>query len=179
MVIDRFLPNYDVSAAYDLFIPAPPERVYLALKGADFSGSVITMILLGLRSLPSWIRLRQKPVRRRVTLASVSESGFMMLADTPQEVVMGVAGQFWKLSGNVNTALKKEQFETFSEPGYAKAVWNFSIRSDDGGSRLATETRIRCTDDTSRRKFLRYWRFVGPFSGVIRREMLRLVHDQV
>src|SRR5215213_1917910 len=41
--------------------------------------------------------------------------------------------------------------------------------------RLATETRVRCTDPASRRSFLRYWTVVGPFSGLIRREMLRSI----
>jgi len=40
---------------------------------------------------------------------------------------------------------------------------------------VATETRIRCTDDASRRAFLRYWRVIRPFSGLIRMEMLRSI----
>jgi hypothetical protein len=39
---------------------------------------------------------------------------------------------------------------------------------------LTTETRVRCTDPAIRRAFLRYWRVIRPFSGLVRREALRL-----
>jgi hypothetical protein len=42
---------------------------------------------------------------------------------------------------------------------------------------VATETRIVCTDEASRRAFLRYWRVIRPFSGLIRLEMLRLLRN--
>jgi len=42
---------------------------------------------------------------------------------------------------------------------------------------LATETRVRCLDAASRRKFGLDWRLVRPFSGWIRREALRAVAD--
>ncbi len=38
---------------------------------------------------------------------------------------------------------------------------------------LATETRIRYFGTAARRKFRLYWTFVGPFSGLIRRALLR------
>jgi len=33
--------------------------------------------------------------------------------------------------------------------------------------------RIQAVDDAARRAFARYWRVVGPFSGVIRRRWLK------
>lgn len=41
-----------------------------------------------------------------------------------------------------------------------------------GGSRLATETRVRALDERTRRRFRLYWLAVGPFSGLIRRRWL-------
>jgi hypothetical protein len=32
---------------------------------------------------------------------------------------------------------------------------------------LTTECRTRATDDDTRRKFLRYWRVVGRFAGMV------------
>jgi hypothetical protein len=38
---------------------------------------------------------------------------------------------------------------------------------------LSTETRILCFGENARRTFRLYWTFVGPFSGLIRRGLLR------
>jgi hypothetical protein len=43
------------------------------------------------------------------------------------------------------------------------------------GRLLTTETRIAAVDDAARRAFMRYWRIVGPFSGLIRRRWLRAI----
>ncbi|MGH9649109.1 MAG: hypothetical protein ACRD3I_01435, partial [Terriglobales bacterium] len=60
--------------------------------------------------------------------------------------------------------------------GYAKAMWNFTVeRAEEGVTRLATETRVVTYGSSARRKFRAYWLVVGPFSGLIRKEMLRLV----
>ena len=34
---------------------------------------------------------------------------------------------------------------------------------------LTVETRVAATDPASARRFRRYWRFIGPFSDLIRR----------
>ena len=58
---------------------------------------------------------------------------------------------------------------------FAKAVWNFSVDGKGNESLLTTETRVRCLDDASRKSFGFYWTFIQPFSGLIRREMLKIV----
>jgi hypothetical protein len=64
----------------------------------------------------------------------------------------------------------------FATPGYAKAAWNFLLSPQaDGGTRLVTETRVYCLDNASRRLFRRYWFFIKPFSGWIRKEALRAI----
>lgn len=100
----------------------------------------------------------------------------MLLDEKPnEEIVIGVVGKFWKLTGNIQS-VSTERFVEFNEKGFAKAAWNFSLRSDGADkTTLTTETRIRCMDDASRRKFKQYWTFIGPFSGIIRKEMLRII----
>jgi hypothetical protein len=66
-------------------------------------------------------------------------------------------------------------FKNFNVAGYAKAVWNFALRQEGSAVHLTTETRIKCTDASSRRWFGLYWTVVGPFSGLIRMEMLRAI----
>jgi hypothetical protein len=72
-----------------------------------------------------------------------------------------------------------DDFVAFNDPGYAKAAANFTIEPLPNGSvLLATETRILCNSDASRNLFRAYWTVIRPFSGWIRREMLRLIkHD--
>ena len=43
------------------------------------------------------------------------------------------------------------------------------------GTLLSTETRVLATDPGTRRAFARYWFFIRPSSGAIRREVLRTV----
>jgi hypothetical protein len=40
---------------------------------------------------------------------------------------------------------------------------------------VGTETRIAATDEVARRRFGRYWRLIGPFSSITRREMLAAI----
>jgi len=52
-----------------------------------------------------------------------------------------------------------------------------STRVDPYGDRSAIvtmETRVRCTDQNSRRRFRRYWLLVGPFSHLLRKTALRV-----
>jgi hypothetical protein len=53
----------------------------------------------------------------------------------------------------------------------------FEAEPIPGGSRLATETRVRALDDRTRRRFRLYWLAIGPFSGLIRRRWLRAVQE--
>ena len=51
----------------------------------------------------------------------------------------------------------------------------FTATPNGDGCRVCTETRIAATDDTARRRFGRYWRVIGPFSSITRREMLAAI----
>jgi hypothetical protein len=46
------------------------------------------------------------------------------------------------------------------------------------GSRLYTETRVRCLGASSRRWFRLYWLVIRPFSGLLRRSMLRGIRTE-
>ena len=48
----------------------------------------------------------------------------------------------------------------------------FEAQPIPGGSRLATETRVRALDERTRRRFRLYWLAIGPFSALIRRHWL-------
>ena len=181
MLIDSFAPNPDASETHSISIAVSRDVVYETLWSADLGGSLIIKALLGLRSLPeialhprrSWKR------GRKITLQTLIDAGFGLLAEDPgQEIVLGVTGKFWRPTGNLSP-FKREDFDRPVAAGLARAVWNFSLKEGrPGRTTLSTETRIVCGDHVSRRKFRLYWFLVRPFSGLIRRLMLRAVQRQ-
>jgi hypothetical protein len=177
MLIDSFALNPDAVERHSIIINASTEEVIRALWTADLGGSLIIKLLMGLRSLPEFILHRGcvPPRKRSITLQTVIDSGFGVLAKHPDEIVLGVTGRFWRPTGNLST-FKREDFDRHVPPGFARGVWNFSVKEEKPGRTiLSTETRVICGDDISRRKFRVYWLFVRPFSGLIRRVMLSTV----
>jgi len=178
MLIDSFAPNPDAVETHSIVINASREIVYRALWTADLGGSALIKVLLALRSLPQFISsgFRSLPRHQKVTLQTIMNSGFGMLAEKPnQEIVLGVTGRFWRLTGNLSP-FKRSDFDGPVPIGMARGVWNFSVAEQiNGQTTLCTETRVMCGDAASRRKFLTYWLIVRPFSGLIRLIMLRRV----
>ena len=101
--------------------------------------------------------------------------GFTKLDEAPgREVVFGIAGRFWRPAGDLRHLADREAFLAFAEDGCVKGAWNLRVDpTDDGSSVLSTETRTAYYGPDARRKFRRYWTLVGPFSGLIRRALLR------
>lgn len=165
MLIDEFLPEYDFYEVHDLEIEADTERVYQAIDKVDFCDSWIVRLLFLIRGLPT----------SGMTMDGLKKMKFARLGETANsEVVLGLVGQFWNLAGNLKT-IDRDSFRSFDEQGFAKTAFNFSLRPLNGGTRLATETRIKCLGDESRISFGRYWTLVRPFSGLIRLEMLKTI----
>jgi hypothetical protein len=78
-----------------------------------------------------------------------------VLEDDPgRGIAVALHGQFWRLRGHG------------PEPP-ATAI----VRFDAADGLLATETRVQ-VPAASRARFVRYWRIVRPFSGLIRNQVL-------
>lgn len=171
--IDEFLPNHHFSARYEIHVKAPASVVYRTLLGSDFSELWLVRLLLTIRTGRRQARNRMPgDLRQRL-----QATGFVMLAEAPdEEVVIGVAGRFWRPDGGRCGQLTAEDFPGFSRRGYAKAAWNFDLRPDSSkGTVLATETRIQCFGPAALWKFRLYWILVGPFSGFMRKAILKYV----
>ena len=167
MLIDDFLPNYDVHEQHRIKVHAPIERVYAEIRRLDISQAKLSMLLLRLRgiSAPSGF-----------TLDDFLKMRFILLGERPnEELLLGLVGRFWTLTGAL-CHLDAQGYRDFDELGFAKAAWNFSLSfGSDNCVLLETETRVYCLDDVSRRRFRLYWLFIGAFSGLIRREMLQAI----
>ncbi|MFZ2013537.1 MAG: hypothetical protein WAV00_06925, partial [Nocardioides sp.] len=108
--------------------------------------------------------------------------GWISLGETPgAEMVLGQVGRPWKgVAVSTQVPTTPEQFTSFDEPGFAKIAT--SLRVDPYGndsSILTMETRVAVTDETSRRRFRRYWLVIGPFSSLIRRTALRMLSSEL
>ena len=172
MLIDEFLPDYDVVEHHAVDVDAPVDQAYQAVKELDLARSPIVLALLFARGLPHLFTGAVKP-KRTLGLDDLVESGFVVLGEEPdRELVLGVVGKFWRPTSGVHR-IEAGEFAGFDTPGFAKAAWNFVVSERVGsGSTVVTETRVACTDDDARRRFSRYWWLIGPFSALIRRIML-------
>ncbi len=169
MLIDEFLPRYDVNARYQIDVHSTVSEVYLAARFLNMSSSRAVRWLYRLRGLP----------QDDLTLDGMFKWGFVLLADKPShELVFGLVGRFWAYSPQIQR-VNADAFIKFDQPGFAKAVGNMAFSGrGDGSVRLTTETRIHCPDDVTRRCFRLYWLLIGPFSGIIRKEWLRLIKQR-
>jgi hypothetical protein len=182
--LDSWMPASDVSAAYATTVAAPADRVYEALLATDFGRHPLVALLMGLRALPaflaapvaSWRRSRVSRGSRTGRLKALLNGDFVLLEEIPPvELVLGLTGRFWTLSGGLVPS-DAATFRQAPPAGYARAAWNFTVQPLDGGrTRLRTETRVRCADAVSARRFRAYWRLVAPGSGLIRWAILRQV----
>jgi len=95
--------------------------------------------------------------------------------DPPHEIAFGAIGRFW--AGETSwEQIDAEQFAAFDRPGLARIACDFSLRPYGGDRTLVSyECRTQATDDAARRGFLRYWRALSPFVGVVLRSQLRVV----
>ncbi len=152
--IDRVLPSHDFSERHHIDVAASPERCFDAARRLDFSDSPIITTLFHVRGL------------RHGALsidAMTADGGFTVAADEPPvEFVL------------VHEMQRRHGRDRVAPSGRVQIAWNFRTEEVGAGrTRLHTETRVRC-DAGSKRRFGLYWWLVRPFSGLVRREMLRL-----
>ena len=165
-LLDEYIPSFHFSETHDTEVNAPANVVYSSALACDLSRSAIIRFLFRLRRLP----------RCDMTFEGLQQIGFRFLAKREgSEVVFGLIGKFWSSSAEI-LPFKAEDFVSFNIPGYAKAAGNIlAVPVTSYRTRLITETRVWCTTYWSRARFAIYWSLIRPFSGLIRREWLRLI----
>lgn len=185
-LIDRYLPNYDVRERHHLRVHASPEVTYAAVQTADLARSRVVALLLAMRTIPTTIaqgmsgaRSPNRKAHTPVTLAGLAKRSFRILEDSaPDELVIGLEGQFWRASGGVCTPDPDTFLRSMPSEGTARAVWNFRVLATTPDYReVWTVTRVLCASPEVRRRFLPYWWLIRPGSRAIRRAMLRAIRD--
>ncbi|MHC3436508.1 hypothetical protein ACYJ1Y_00060 [Natrialbaceae archaeon A-gly3] len=175
MLIDDYLPAYDVTVTRHAVVEADPETTYRAAMAANLLDLGPVVRALGwLRIVPTAViehvrGRRPEPRPDRLTFADLEESDeWVRLAEEPgEEFVFGAVGKFWQPAIEWR-AVDPEDFADFDEPGYGKVAATLSVRPyGDGRTLLSYEARTATTDADSRRRFERYWRLIGPFAGYL------------
>lgn len=163
MLQDKYLPDYHFSEKHSTVIHKKPSDIWPIIIEGDLSGSWLIRLLFSLRGMPA----------RMTTFKGLEEGRFIQLEQIEnEELIIGLIGQFWKASGNLQV-FKPEEFTHWDKQGYLKGSWNFKLVLQGDSTLVETETRVQCLGDNALKKFTRYWFFIRPFSGIIRKEILR------
>jgi hypothetical protein len=179
MFADEFLPTYDVSDAVGVVVDAGPSAAWDALMNVDLielgRHKPLVGILGGIRMVPEFasrlVHGERPPaapaqMRLRDTAAvPASDGGWVLLGERRGEAIaLGLVGKFWRPVISF-AAVDAGRFRDFAEPGWAKTVYELSVRGlDDGRSLLTGLMRTATTDEHARRWFWRYWN-AGVGSG--------------
>ena len=179
MLVDDFLPVYDVSDAVAIVVQADSARTWDALMHVDLIDvgrkRPLVAVLGALRILPDIVShllhgesAQSGPKHLRLhDMASVplAEGGWVLLGERPRdEIALGLIGKFWR-PVIAYASVTADGFRDFDEPGYAKTVYSLSIqRLDEDRTLLSGLMRTATTDEHARRWFRRYWT-LGVGSG--------------
>ena len=184
LLLDRFVPHFDLSLVHAGVYRVPPPTCYEAVLALDVFESPVIRTIIEARGVPARVTELlpgHRPARRAghatYRLGEMSQHGWLQLGETPDvEMVLGMVGRPWTRGATPSTPVTPETFRDFAEPGFAKIATSFRVAPYGSDSTiLTTETRVVLTDPESRRRFLRYWRAVGPFSNLIRWKALRML----
>jgi hypothetical protein len=180
-LLDDIVPFYDVSSRHTISVAATPALVYQAARQVNLGRPAVVRVLMGLRSIPAWFGTAFRSHHRPLEIGNerrIGSLGFTLIAESEgEEFVLGIMGRFWTPTGDLVPG-SAEDFRKPPPPGLAQAVWSFRVAPSGAGSALSTETRVRCGDAATRRKFLRYWWIIRPGSGLIRASMLRMIRSE-
>jgi hypothetical protein len=166
MLQDKYQAAYDFSEVHKITVDAAPQKVFPFVDNFDMSESVIVRTLLKLRNLFNRSHEAEIPLKDYFTELERIDN---------REIILGLVGQFWKTNGNLQK-VDKPGFIAFSKEGYLKATWNFALTAqNDSQTIVETETRVKCLGRKAHFRFSMYWLFVRPFSGLMRKEMLKMI----
>lgn len=177
-LINRYLPEYQFAEEHSRYIPAPPERVLDVIGRPDVVDDPVARILIALREIPNRLAGRLGFASNLHHHPSFGIANFTFLGrDGNRELAYGLAGRFWQSDYGLVAVVDAAAFSALNPSGIAKLVMNFTAEAEDFGTRLTTRTRVWCGDDATRRNFNPYWLLIRPASGLIRRRLLKRVHD--
>ena len=175
--LDGWMPRWQVGERHVLKIAAPPAKVFAAIHEVRADEILLFRTLTAIRRCggtgPESIlnAPEQKPL-----LDIATQTTFILLDDVaPRELVIGTIIAAPRRVREVGP-LAPILFRGTLPPGVVLATMNFLVTPDeDGGSTVATETRVCANSPAAVRRFGIYWRLIHPGSDIIRRMWLRAI----
>lgn len=166
-LLEQYLPRYTFAHRYTTVVRCGDiGRVYAIARDVDLSQSRVIPLLFRLRGLP------HQHWRARAFCAAMH---WTELAQTPPSEFL-IA--YWR-GGAGNRIRRIDHPGQFCDalPGATQKVgFTFRFRQIDARRvEVDTETRVLCIGARSRLAFLCYWMVIKPFSGLVRKEILRLI----
>ncbi len=164
-LIDKYLPEYTFNEYHWIDVNRPVEDVYQCAHDFDLSKSKLIKMLFMLRGLPT----------KRMNLQDfISDIGFTNIEENfPKEMLIG----FW-IRKRIEPIGGYDDFMANTISARVKVVWNFKCETTNNGqTKLSTETRILCINPVAKITFGLYWLMIRPFSGATRKKMLQIIKD--
>jgi pimeloyl-ACP methyl ester carboxylesterase len=166
-LIDRYLPEFTFGHRYDITVDSDDiGEVYAIARDLDLSRSPVVPLLFKLRGLP---------VKRLNARAFTAAMGWADIEETaPSEFLIG-----YRRRGRMEPVVGPHRSAADPADVTQKVVFSFRFsRRPDGRVLVDTETRVLCIGPGASRRYLPYWLAIKPFSGLIRREILRLIKQE-
>jgi len=179
--LDAFIPEPRSCEVDSIATEVPASTAFANARHFDLARVPLAAFLFWLRTLPE--RLgdeRRSGARPKLTFDEIGRSGtgFQVLVDDPERLVVGAVGRFWQTRMEL-ADVAPERFASYAEPGWGKLAWELRAEEREHGSELVFELRLDATDDEAYRKLRRYYRMIAPFSRFFRRSGLRLMRDDL
>ena len=179
MLVDEFLPEYDVSDAVATAVDADLATTWDALMDVDLIDvgrrRPLVGILGAIRIVPdivSHVLHGEPPQRppehlrlRDITKRPLDNGGWVLLGERArEEIALGLVGKFWRPVIEF-AKVPADRFREFAEPGFGKTIYSLSVHPlGSDRTLLSGAMRTATTDVQARRWFRRYWTF-GVGSG--------------
>lgn len=156
--LDPFVPHPDARERFAVTVRAPAEFVFRVATDFDMQSVAPVRALLWARARLLGSRPRPRPVHG--LLAELEALGWGRLAFRPGElVVCGAVCRPWEPDVEF-TPVPPQDFLEREGTGDVAIAWTLEAAPMGAESTLlSTETRVAATDDESRRRFRRYWRW--------------------
>jgi hypothetical protein len=194
MLVDEFMPIYDVSDAVAMVVEADVATTWDALMRVDLIDvgrkRPLVAVLGGLRMLPdiiSHLLHGELPSRqpehlrlRDITRIPLDEGGWVLLGLRAQdEIALGLVGKFWRPVIEFGRVSSPDEFAAFDAPGFAKTIYALSVQAiGEERTRLSGVMRTATTDEHARRWFRRYWTFgIGSGAHLLVNGLLDVTRD--
>lgn len=192
-LLEELLPEYDVSDTVAVTVAADQVTTWEALLEADLIDvgrrKPVVAALGALRIVPQLLAdamrgrgLPDKPASlrlREMAGDSTAQGDWILLGERPgSELALGLVGRFWR-PVIAYAPVDPAGFRDFDEPGWAKTVYDLRVEAlDDRRTLLSGTMRTATTDESSRRRFRRYWTFgVGSGAHLLVRGLLETVAE--